>query len=91
MAWSLKDVPELTGKYVVVTGGNSGIGLEMVKVMARRGASVIMTSRDLARGGSALEGIKKCGVETGKVQVGQMDLTSLASIKQFAADVAEKH
>src|SRR5271166_5840420 len=59
------DVPDMTGKTVVVTGGNSGIGLETAVALARAGGRVLITVRDSARGAAAVADIRaRAGTDT---------------------------
>lgn len=51
--WNLADISDLTGKTVIVTGGNSGLGLEAVKALSGKGARVIMACRSLEKGQAA--------------------------------------
>jgi NAD(P)-dependent dehydrogenase (short-subunit alcohol dehydrogenase family) len=46
MAWSAPDIPDLSGRVTVVTGANGGLGLEVSWELARKGAFVVMASRD---------------------------------------------
>ena len=48
--WTAADIPDLTGKVVVVTGGNSGIGFGAVKALARKGAETVLACRSPERG-----------------------------------------
>ncbi|MBW7882615.1 MAG: SDR family NAD(P)-dependent oxidoreductase [Caldilineaceae bacterium] len=48
-----QDIPDLTGKVVVVTGANSGLGLECTKTFAEKGATVVMAVRNLEKGEAA--------------------------------------
>jgi len=48
--WTLNDIPDLTGKTIVVTGANTGLGLEAVKAFARNGANVVMACRSMEKG-----------------------------------------
>ena len=80
------DVADMTGKTVVITGGNSGIGLETAVALARAGARVLVTARDRARGEAAVADIRaRSGND--RVEVVVFDLASLASVRQGAADI----
>ncbi len=52
--WTAADIPDLTGRRAVVTGASSGLGLETARMLAARGAEVVMTSRDPVRGEQAV-------------------------------------
>ena len=51
--WIKQDIPDLTGKIVVVTGANSGLGFESSKVLAEKGATGMMTARNMDKGEQA--------------------------------------
>ena len=79
--WNTNNIPDLTGKVIIVTGGNSGLGYESVKAFAEKGAEVILACREESKG----EAVKKeLGQTKGKIVVMQLDLASFASIKEFA-------
>jgi NAD(P)-dependent dehydrogenase (short-subunit alcohol dehydrogenase family) len=78
--WKLENIGDLTGKVMIVTGGNSGLGFESVKAFARKGAEVIMTSRSLEKGEAAKAAM---GNPVGHIEVMQLDLMDFASIKAF--------
>jgi PleD family two-component response regulator len=59
MNWNLSDVKTLADKTIIVTGGNSGLGYESVKMFASKDAEIIMASRSIERGNQAVEEIKK--------------------------------
>lgn len=67
----------LTGKTAIVTGGNTGIGLETVKTLASAGATVVVPARDMAKARKNLAGIPN-------VELAEMDLMDPASIDTFA-------
>ena len=68
---------DLTGKIAIVTGGNTGIGLETTKVLAAAGASVIVPARDIEKAKKNLEGIPN-------IQIEPMDLFEPDTIDAFA-------
>ncbi|WP_294671268.1 SDR family NAD(P)-dependent oxidoreductase [uncultured Fluviicola sp.] len=68
---------DLTGKVAIVTGGNTGIGLETVKTLAQAGATIIVPARDVEKAKRNLDGIPH-------VEIEEMDLMDPASIDAFA-------
>ncbi|WP_345544806.1 oxidoreductase [Microbacterium jejuense] len=77
--WSTADIPDQTGRTVVVTGANSGLGLATSRALAAAGAHVVLAVRDTARGETAAAGIP------GSTEVRRLDLADLSSIRAFAA------
>jgi len=51
--WTIDDAPSLAGKIIIVTGGNSGLGYESVKVFSQKGATVVLACRDVKKGAIA--------------------------------------
>lgn len=82
--WTTNNIPDLAGKVIIVTGGNSGLGYEAVKAFAEKGAEVIMASRNLQKAEAAASEISN-GNPSGKVVVMELDLGSLESVKNFVA------
>ena len=78
----------LDGKTVIITGANSGIGLETAVDMAKRNARVILACRSVERGKAALADVKKRSGNDNVVFV-QLNLGSLASVRAFAAKILE--
>jgi NAD(P)-dependent dehydrogenase (short-subunit alcohol dehydrogenase family) len=76
--------PDLTGKVVIVTGANAGIGLETACGLADLGATVVLAVRSAERGAAAKSEIERRTGST-SVVVGSLDLASFASIRAFAA------
>lgn len=74
---------QLTGKVVVVTGSNTGIGKETAKELARRGARVYMACRDIQKGESAASEIR-AETKNSQVLVRKLDLSDTKSIRAFA-------
>ena len=88
--WTTAQIPDLTGKVIAVTGGNSGIGFESVRAFAMKGAEVILASRSEERGEQARAEILK-SVPDGQVNMMLLDLGDLESVKKFAADFTDKY
>jgi NAD(P)-dependent dehydrogenase (short-subunit alcohol dehydrogenase family) len=76
--WTAADMPDQSGRVAVVTGANSGIGLAAARELARAGALVVMAVRNLDKGREAATTIG------GAVEVRELDLTDLASVRAFA-------
>jgi len=88
--WTITDIPDLTGKTVIVTGGNSGLGFESVKAFALKGARVIMACRSMAKGEEAKKQIIKF-LPTADIIVMELDLTDLKSIRNFTSKFKQNH
>jgi len=73
----------MAGKTVVVTGGNSGLGLAAATQLAQAGATVVLAVRDVAKGNAAKESIRQA-TQAGTIEVSALDLGDLDSIKSFA-------
>jgi NAD(P)-dependent dehydrogenase (short-subunit alcohol dehydrogenase family) len=82
-AWTADDMPDLSGKTIVVTGGNSGIGYEAALEFARKRADVIIACRDLVKARTAAARISASSTGA-KVEVMELDLSSLASVRGFS-------
>jgi len=81
--WTIEDMPPLTDRTVVVTGANSGLGLEGSKAFARRGATVVMACRSVERGESAATEIREA-VPNATLDVRECDLADLSNVAAFA-------
>jgi len=88
--WTITDIPDLTGKTVIVTGGNSGLGFESVKAFAFKGARVIMACRSVTKGEEARKQIVKF-LPSADITVMELDLTDLKSIRSFATKFKDNH
>lgn len=85
--WTTENIPDLTRKVIIVTGGNSGLGYESVKAFAEKGATVIMTCRSFEKGEAAK---KEIGKTSGKIEVMELDLQDFKSIEKFAEKFKQK-
>lgn len=88
--WGAADMPDVTGRRVVITGGNSGIGLETARILAAHGADVILACRSdevVVEVGemATTAAIADIGATaTGSVSSVEIDLASQASVKAAA-------
>ena len=80
---STTDLPDQTGRSVVVTGASSGLGLVTARELARAGARVVLAVRDLERGSQAAAGIRGA-VPAASLEVRRLDLADLESVRSFA-------
>lgn len=83
MAWAATDIPDLSGKVFLITGGNSGLGYETALEAAGHGARTIIACRDEKKAGEALERIRAARPGA-KVEAMSLNLANLASIRAFA-------
>jgi protochlorophyllide reductase len=83
MSWTPADMPDLTGRRAVVTGSNSGLGLEIAAGLAARGATVVLACRDTAKAGRAAERIV-ARTPDARLEVAALDLADLAGVAAFA-------
>jgi hypothetical protein len=76
--WTAADLPSFTGRTVIVTGANSGLGAVTARELAAKGAKIVMAVRNTEKGEAAAQQI------TGQVEVRRLDLQDLSSVRQFA-------
>lgn len=81
--WTQNDIPDLSGKVVVITGANSGLGLESTKAIAAKGATIVMACRSLGKAEKAKAEVLQT-VPNAKLDVMQLDNASLKSVRAFA-------
>jgi NAD(P)-dependent dehydrogenase (short-subunit alcohol dehydrogenase family) len=85
--WTPNDIPDQTGRTVLVTGANSGLGFHTTLELARKGARVLMACRNPAKAETAL-GLIRGQVTNPSVELVALDLASLDSVERAAEDVA---
>ena len=87
--WTAEDIPDQSGRVAVVTGANSGNGLETAKALAGRGALVVLAVRDLDKGRAAAEAIR---VEHpgADLVLQEADLASLDSVREAAGAIGDR-
>jgi NAD(P)-dependent dehydrogenase (short-subunit alcohol dehydrogenase family) len=81
--WDAEQIPDQSGRTAIVTGANSGLGLVTARELARAGASVVMACRNLEKGHAAVDEVR-AAVPDAQVQLDELDLASLASVRAFA-------
>jgi NAD(P)-dependent dehydrogenase (short-subunit alcohol dehydrogenase family) len=88
--WTIDEVPDQSSRTAVVTGANVGLGRETARVLASRGATVVLACRDVAKGEAAADWIAaSSAAERGRLRVVRLDLASLASVGAAAAEIRE--
>ena len=87
--WTLSDIPDQSGRVAIVTGANSGIGLETARELARNGAHVVLACRSQARADEALEDIRS-GLPEARIDFMALDLADLDQVRAFAAAVHDR-
>lgn len=88
--WTANDMPDQTGRVAIVTGANVGLGYESALALARKGAQVVMASRDQAKGQKALNNLK-AAVPGAKIELIRLDLADLASVRTFANEFKARY
>jgi NAD(P)-dependent dehydrogenase (short-subunit alcohol dehydrogenase family) len=90
MAWTPADIPDLTGRTAVVTGGNGGLGLVCAHELAAKGAHVVLAARDQDKARTA-EGQIHARNERASTEIVPLDLGSLASVTAAAEQITSTH
>lgn len=88
--WSIAVAPALAGRLALVTGANSGLGLETAAGLARAGATTILACRDAAKGEAAGEELRR-RVPGARVEAMALDLADLDSVRSFAEKFSSRH
>ena len=86
--WTLNDMSDCPGETVVVTGANSGLGLEATHAFARKGAHVVMACRNVDAAEDARASIRD-DVSGASLTVEELDLADLDSVRSFAESAAD--
>jgi NAD(P)-dependent dehydrogenase (short-subunit alcohol dehydrogenase family) len=88
--WTIENIPDQTGKRVIVTGANTGIGFEMARVLADKGAEVILACRNSDKADTAVARILSEN-PVAKVLQMPLDLSSLDSVRRFTGTFLSKY
>ncbi|MGE4287832.1 MAG: oxidoreductase [Salinivirgaceae bacterium] len=90
MNWTTESIPDLTGKIIIVTGANSGLGLEATGQLSRKGATLIMAVRNPDNGRLAMDEIKAQHPKA-RLDLMKLDLADLESVHNFAREFQQKY
>ncbi|MEN0052874.1 MAG: oxidoreductase [Mucilaginibacter sp.] len=88
--WTKENIPDQTGKTVIITGANTGLGFEDALALYEKGANVIMAVRDTNKAQQAVDKIRANG-GNGNVEAALLDLSSLESVKEFADNFVKQY
>jgi len=85
--WTTADIPDQSGRTALVTGANSGLGLQTTTALAGAGATVLLGCRDQGKADAAVSQIRSKAPDA-TLEVVELDLGDLASVKQAAEEVS---
>ncbi|KAI9443883.1 NAD(P)-binding protein [Lactarius indigo] len=86
--WDVNDIPDLTGKVIIVTGGNAGVGKDTVKQLLVHNAKVYLAARSAQKANEAIAELKN---ETGKEAIFlQLDLSDIPAVRKSAQEFLSK-
>jgi NAD(P)-dependent dehydrogenase (short-subunit alcohol dehydrogenase family) len=83
--WGAADIPDQSGRVAVITGANSGIGLEAARYLAAAGATVVLACRNQAKAKDAAASLG------GEPELVTLDLSDLGSVRAAAAEITERY
>jgi len=88
--WTTNNIPDLTGKVIIVTGANSGIGFEAAKEFARKGTRVVLACRDAKKAEAAAKQIHG-EYPDATLEIMALDLSDLSSVRAFATNFISRY
>ncbi|BBB40025.1 SDR family NAD(P)-dependent oxidoreductase [Mycobacteroides abscessus] len=88
--WSTTDIPDQTGRVAVVTGANTGLGLETAKALAAHGAHVVLAVRNAEKGKAAADAITAAH-SNADVTLQSLDLSSLESVRRASDELKARY
>jgi NAD(P)-dependent dehydrogenase (short-subunit alcohol dehydrogenase family) len=89
-AWSLDDIGDQTGRVALITGANSGIGFETARVLADRGAHVVMACRDPHKARLAADELEN-DLDRSSIELLTLDLSDLVAVRRSAEQFLAEH
>ncbi|SKR69922.1 short chain dehydrogenase [Mycobacteroides abscessus subsp. massiliense] len=88
--WSTTDIPDQTGRVAIVTGANTGLGLETAKALAAHGAHVVLAVRNAEKGKAAADAIAAAH-SNADVTLQSLDLSSLESVRRASDELKARY
>ncbi len=89
--WTKHDIPDQTGKTIIVTGANTGIGYETALALHEAGADVIAASRNLEKTEQAVSGMRAFSKGNGVLDAMELDLANLKAVREFSEAFKDKY
>lgn len=92
MKWTFEHIPEQRGRVAIVTGANTGIGLETARLLAQKGAEVVLACRSADKGQAAIAELERSTPSlVGTVRLELLDLSDLDSVADFAHRITARY
>jgi NAD(P)-dependent dehydrogenase (short-subunit alcohol dehydrogenase family) len=88
--WTVSDIADQHGRTAVITGANSGLGLQTARALAGKGATVVMACRNQEKGAAALQSVRDQH-PAATVELLELDLADLASVRKAAEELLVRH
>lgn len=82
------DTPRLDGRLAVVTGATNGIGLEIARGLAQRGAALLLPCRSPRKGEETAQTLRACAGAAARIELVPMDLEDLDSVRRAASEIS---
>ncbi|SDN59000.1 oxidoreductase [Allokutzneria albata] len=87
--WTAADIPDQTGRTILITGANSGLGLASASALSARGARVLLACRSPERAAPAVEQVTKAATGE-RPELVTLDLADLSSVRKASEDIRER-
>ncbi|MFB9902402.1 oxidoreductase [Allokutzneria oryzae] len=87
--WTANDIPDQSGRTILITGANSGLGLSSATTLAAKGARILLACRSAERGAAALDQVVRAATAEPPELV-TLDLADLSSVRKAAEDIRER-
>jgi short-subunit dehydrogenase len=82
--WTTDNIPDQTGKTIIITGATSGLGKQATRVLAKKNAQIVMAIRNTEKGETLVKEILN-EYPNAKIEIQQLDLNSLESVSSFSS------